>query len=216
MATFSPSPAPRRSSRLQHIGPSPSRIQRPHRLAATPSFINDSASVTSAMDIDDRASIMTDRSLSRIGGDVIFAKTDEISVSIYANLPLEVKQVLRTSGASAYPKMPLSFLIDYIRFQQRSILWRNRHSDRIRACNFRADVFCVATRSGVLCFLCSFRSDSNWLAQGNKGNTNVLHLFVSSGYEVASATVSHTCSPGLYARTWTNSCLSRWSDQVLG
>ena len=45
---------------------------------------------------------MTDRSLTRIGGDVIFAKTDEMSVSVYANLPLEVKQVLRTSGASVY------------------------------------------------------------------------------------------------------------------
>lgn len=50
------------------------------------------------MDVDERASIMTDRSLSRIGGDVLFAKTDEMSVSFYANLPLEVKQVFRTSG----------------------------------------------------------------------------------------------------------------------
>jgi nuclear pore complex protein Nup133 len=34
-----------------------------------------------------------------MGGDVLFAKTDEMSVLFYANLPLEVKQVLRTSGA---------------------------------------------------------------------------------------------------------------------
>jgi hypothetical protein len=102
MATFSPSPAPRRSSRLQNRATSPSRLQRPHRLAATPSFITDSSSVASAMDIDERSSIMTDRSLSRIGGDMLFAKTDEMSVSFYANLPLEVKQVLRTSGACAY------------------------------------------------------------------------------------------------------------------
>ncbi|CAA7271672.1 unnamed protein product [Cyclocybe aegerita] len=94
MATFSPSPAPRRSSRLNR-GASPTR--RNQRLAQTPTFITDTSSVASAMDIDERASIMTDRSLSRIGGDVLFAKTDEMSVLFYANLPLEVKQVLRTS-----------------------------------------------------------------------------------------------------------------------
>ncbi|KAF8964670.1 hypothetical protein BDZ97DRAFT_1660027 [Flammula alnicola] len=111
MATFSPSPAPRRSSRLQNRGNSPSRIQRPHRLAATPTFITDSSSVASAMDLDERGSIMTDRSLSRMGGDMIFAKTDEMSVSFYANLPLEVKQVLRTSD---FNKDPYSGEIDTI------------------------------------------------------------------------------------------------------
>ncbi|KAJ3516620.1 hypothetical protein NLJ89_g1011 [Agrocybe chaxingu] len=94
MATFSPSPAPRRSSRLNR-GASPTR--RNQRLAQTPTFIADTSSIASAMDIDERASIMTDRSLSRIGGDVLFAKTDEMSVLFYANLPLEVKQVLRIS-----------------------------------------------------------------------------------------------------------------------
>ncbi|KAH9484254.1 Nucleoporin nup132 [Psilocybe cubensis] len=98
MATFSPSPAPRRSSRLHTRGNSPVRSQRPHRLAAEPTLIlNDSNSVASAMDIDERSSLITDRSLSRIGGEMIFAKTEEMSVSFYANLPLEVKQVLRLS-----------------------------------------------------------------------------------------------------------------------
>lgn len=55
----------------------------------------------SGMDIDERASIITDRSLSRIGGDMLFAKTDEMSVLYYASLPLEVKQVLRVSGMYA-------------------------------------------------------------------------------------------------------------------
>ena len=50
------------------------------------------------MDVDDRSSVVTDFSLSKTGGDVLFAKTDEMSVSFYANLPLEVKQVLRISG----------------------------------------------------------------------------------------------------------------------
>ncbi len=98
MATFSPSPAPRRSSRLQNRGNSP--IKRINRPAATPSQLtNDTNSIASAMDIDERASTITDRSLSRMGVDMVFAKTDEMSVLFYASLPLEVKQVLRVSGA---------------------------------------------------------------------------------------------------------------------
>lgn len=98
MATFSPSPAPR--LRVQNHGNSP--IKRSHRLAATPSFTtNDANSTVSAMDVDERASTITDRSLSRIGGDILFAKTDEMSVLFYASLPLEVKQILRVSGTSA-------------------------------------------------------------------------------------------------------------------
>lgn len=97
MATFSPSPAPRRS-RLHNRGNSPIKwINRP---AATPSQLtNDTNSIASAMDIDERTSTITERSLSRMGGDVLFAKTDEMSVLFYASLPLEVKQVLRVSGA---------------------------------------------------------------------------------------------------------------------
>ena len=97
MATFSPSP-PRRSSRLHNRGNSP--IRRINRPAATPSQLsNDTNSIASAMDIDERASTITDRSLSRMGSDMVFAKTDEMSVLFYASLPLEVKQVLRVSGA---------------------------------------------------------------------------------------------------------------------
>ena len=102
MATFSPSPAPRRSSRLQTRGNSPTRSQRSLRLAQTSTLnqlVDGTNSVASGMDLDDRASIFTDKSLSRMGSDILFAKTDEMSVSFYANLPLEVKQVLRTSGA---------------------------------------------------------------------------------------------------------------------
>jgi len=100
MATFSPSPAPRRSTRLQTRATSPA-ARLPRRLAPAPTYhsISDAASVVSAMDVDERNSIMTDRSLSRIGGDVLFAKTNEMSVLFYATLPLEVKQVLRISGA---------------------------------------------------------------------------------------------------------------------
>jgi len=99
MATFSSSPAPRRASRLHTTRGNSPQPRRSHRLAATPSQLaNDTSSNISAMDIDERASIITDRSLSRMGGDMLFAKTDEMSVTFYASLPLEVKQVLRTSG----------------------------------------------------------------------------------------------------------------------
>ncbi|PPR00501.1 hypothetical protein CVT24_005524 [Panaeolus cyanescens] len=106
MATFSPSPAPRRSGRLQQnrVASPPSR--RPlapggssRALGQSSSYLfnSETNSVASAMDIDERASIFTDRSFSRLHGDAIFAKTDEMNVSFYASLPLEVKQVLRSS-----------------------------------------------------------------------------------------------------------------------
>ena len=98
MATFSPSPAPRRSSRLQLRGNSPLKRPPVGRQALSPQhFPNDTASNASAMDIDERGSAITEHS-SRVAGDFIFSKTLEMSVSFYANLPLEVKQVLRTSG----------------------------------------------------------------------------------------------------------------------
>ena len=101
MATFSPSPAPRRASRLQTRGNSPSRRPQVSRQALTPlHFPNDTASSASAMDVDERGSVVTEHNF-RVAGDSIFAKTAEMSVSFYANLPLEVKQVLRTAGASA-------------------------------------------------------------------------------------------------------------------
>ena len=101
MATFSPSPAPRHSSRLQTRGNSP--LKRSHIRQPTPLYFpNDAATNASAMDIDERGSAMSEQS-SRAASDFIFSKTQEMSVSFYANLPLEVKQVLRTSGASESP-----------------------------------------------------------------------------------------------------------------
>ena len=102
MATFSPSPAPRRSSRLQTRGNSPSRRPQIIRQVLTPHHgPNDTASNASAMDIDERASSTTDHSSRVVASDPIFSQTAEMSVSFYANLPLEVKQVLKTSGALA-------------------------------------------------------------------------------------------------------------------
>lgn len=108
MATFSPSPAPRRSTRPRTRGSSPSRRSQIIRQALTPlHFPNDTASNASAMDIDERGSTITEHS-SRVASDFIFSKTPEMSVSFYANLPLEVNQILRTSGASlAYDRPQL-------------------------------------------------------------------------------------------------------------
>ena len=101
MATFSPSPAPRHSSRLQTRGNSPLKRSQILRQPTPLHFPIDAASnaSASAMDIDERGSAISEQS-SRVASDFIFSKTQEMSVSFYANLPLEVKQVLRTSGAS--------------------------------------------------------------------------------------------------------------------
>ena len=102
MATFSPSPAPRYSSRQQTRGNSPLKRSQNFRQPTPLHFPNEAASNASAMDIDERGSAMSEQS-SRVANDLIFSKTQEMTVSFYANLPLEVKQVLRTSGASESP-----------------------------------------------------------------------------------------------------------------
>ncbi|CAK5277413.1 unnamed protein product [Mycena citricolor] len=99
MATFSPSPAPRRSLRHKQVVNSPPRRTRVagSRLA-TPraaSFANESVASVSIMDVD---SAVSDRSFSqRIGPDTIFAKSKELTVSFYASLPVEVKQILKNA-----------------------------------------------------------------------------------------------------------------------
>ncbi|KAJ6502530.1 hypothetical protein C8R45DRAFT_622368 [Mycena sanguinolenta] len=105
MASFSPSPTPRRSLRHRPLQNSPpKRTKVPGSRLATPSrgtpFGNDS--VASAMDVD---SVVSDRSfIQRPGVETIFAKSDELSVSFYASLPVEVKQILKNADfyADAY------------------------------------------------------------------------------------------------------------------
>ncbi|KAJ7285784.1 hypothetical protein C8J57DRAFT_1431461 [Mycena rebaudengoi] len=104
MATFSPSPTPRRSARHRQLQNSPPRRNKaPGSRLATPSratpFGNDS--IASAMDVD---SVHSDRSFQRQGIETLFAKSDEMSVSFYAHLPVEVKQVLKNADfyADAY------------------------------------------------------------------------------------------------------------------
>ncbi|KAJ7046830.1 hypothetical protein C8F04DRAFT_1227029 [Mycena alexandri] len=105
MASFSPSPTPRRSLRHRQLQNSPpKRTKAPGSRLATPSrgtpFGNDS--IASAMDVD---SVVSDRSyIQRAGAETLFAKSNELSVSFYAHLPVEVKQVLKNADfyADAY------------------------------------------------------------------------------------------------------------------
>ncbi|KAJ7940617.1 Non-repetitive/WGA-negative nucleoporin C-terminal-domain-containing protein [Mycena leptocephala] len=105
MASFSPSPTPRRSIRHRQLQNSPpKRTKAPGSRLGTPSratpFGNDS--IASAMDVD---SVVSDRSfIQRPSVETVFAKSDELSVSFYANLPVEVKQILKNADfyADAY------------------------------------------------------------------------------------------------------------------
>ncbi|KAH7871806.1 uncharacterized protein C8R40DRAFT_532912 [Lentinula edodes] len=103
MASFSPSPAPRRSSRLRgdarpnsptrriRVANSTSRLSTPNRNA-------DGTSVASLMDVDDgRSSVGSERGFAKTGVEHIFAKSDQVMVSFHANLPLEVTQILRNA-----------------------------------------------------------------------------------------------------------------------
>ncbi|KDQ60778.1 hypothetical protein JAAARDRAFT_190924 [Jaapia argillacea MUCL 33604] len=112
MASFSP--APRRSSRLtanRPAGQSPtaapgrrsragssratSRRVTPARALAQdrrPS-IQDDISMASGMDVDER----TPAPVERVKLDTVFAKSHELSIHFYANLPAEVKQVLKSA-----------------------------------------------------------------------------------------------------------------------
>src|SRR5882762_2195110 len=99
MASFSPSPAPRRTNR--HITPRPSGSSppvtsrrtrlgssRPTSRRATPArgppperlpYIHDGSSVTSGMDVDEGGSVVHGPSKS----ETLFAKSDELSVAFY-------------------------------------------------------------------------------------------------------------------------------------
>ncbi|GLB34911.1 putative non-repetitive/WGA-negative nucleoporin C-terminal [Lyophyllum shimeji] len=111
MATFSPSPAPRRSTRNRATAASP-----PRRIKVTGNVSSattsrratpvrqfertrptDNASVLSGMDVDEGGSTLSERINLRTGGETLFAKSDQLAVSFHAPLPLEVKQVLKNA-----------------------------------------------------------------------------------------------------------------------
>ncbi|KAG6898380.1 hypothetical protein C0992_009055 [Termitomyces sp. T32_za158] len=108
MATFSPSPAPRRSSRKKQPAATP-----PHRTRgafinttgrttsrlATPALNRpgDNGSIFSGMDVDESGSVLSERQNMRVAADILYAKSDQLAVSFYANLPVELKQVLKNA-----------------------------------------------------------------------------------------------------------------------
>jgi hypothetical protein len=79
----------------------------------------------SAMDVDE---VLPDSGLSSTG-ETIYAKTEEFSVSFYANLPVEVKQVLRNAGARFAFGLRLVTRLKTAkqcnRFLQNTVYWRN-------------------------------------------------------------------------------------------
>ncbi|KAF9013861.1 hypothetical protein BDQ17DRAFT_1320576 [Cyathus striatus] len=120
MATFSPSPAPKRSSRLRpQRGSSPprrtravpgsdatSRVVTPVQPMQSFPYISGNPTVAS-MDVDETGSSFGAN--PRLGGDVVFARSNEMLVTFYANLPVEVKQVLKNTD---FYKVPFIGAID--------------------------------------------------------------------------------------------------------
>ncbi|KAF9075250.1 hypothetical protein BDP27DRAFT_40146 [Rhodocollybia butyracea] len=98
MATFSPSPAPRRPRPRNNVQPtSPPRRLRVPSTNSRLNTPNRLSSVGSLMDIDDASSVVSERSHAKSALELVFAKSDQLTVSFYANLPLEVSQILRNA-----------------------------------------------------------------------------------------------------------------------
>ncbi|KAI0670336.1 Non-repetitive/WGA-negative nucleoporin C-terminal-domain-containing protein [Trametes maxima] len=114
MATFSPHP--RRAARYSSIGMSPSpprqgagrrtraggsvqpqsRFSTPARRTGNLGAVPDDESILSGsgMDVDDESSEVFERGLR---ADTVFSKSKEMTVTFYAQLPVEVKQALRNA-----------------------------------------------------------------------------------------------------------------------
>ncbi|OBZ75074.1 hypothetical protein A0H81_04263 [Grifola frondosa] len=111
MATFSPSPAPRRTAgRYSSHGPSPSpfpprrtrvggsgppsRFTTPIRQQEQASVRDDeSVEIVSSMDVDESSELIEYGPPT----ETIFAKSPELTATFYAHLPVEVKQALRNA-----------------------------------------------------------------------------------------------------------------------
>ena len=113
MATFSP--APRRTARYSvGMSPSPprqgpskrtrlgstqpqSRFSTPARRGNLPPVHDDDSIMSgSGMDVDEESSEIFERGLKT---ETVFSKSREMTVTFYAQLPVEVRQALRNAGA---------------------------------------------------------------------------------------------------------------------
>jgi len=54
------------------------------------------------MDVDETVLIRTEKGATRTYSEKIFAKSGELTISSYASLPVEVKEVLRNAGMDLY------------------------------------------------------------------------------------------------------------------
>ncbi|KAK2466879.1 hypothetical protein APHAL10511_001137 [Amanita phalloides] len=107
MTTLSPTPPPRRSVRARapmaspprraKVGSKPSsRLTTPVRALERSPF-PEHVSVVSGMDVDETRSNLSDRSIARYSHETIFARSDELTISFYANSPVEVKHILKNA-----------------------------------------------------------------------------------------------------------------------
>jgi hypothetical protein len=153
MATFSPSPTPRRTIRRLGGHSPPVKIgnSRPTSRFATPgirvsdrySAARDVASLTPGMDVDSVDTEWESRS------EIVFAKSDEMVVSFGANLPIEVKQVLRNTGTGNFAPFGSVATHLYCRLLQRALHWCDRHGDWVCPGRVNPDLFCMAIFSST-------------------------------------------------------------------
>ena len=118
MATSIPAATPRRSARSRPAVESPPRKLK----LATPvraSPFQENVSIASGMDIDELRSNISDRSISKSSHETVFARSDELTVSFYANSPVEVKHILRNAGTPS--NSPGAAPLNTRRFLQRCI-----------------------------------------------------------------------------------------------
>ena len=55
------------------------------------------------MDVDEASSIASERNFARSSGEITFSKSDELTVTLYAHLPVELKQTLISAGTHVIP-----------------------------------------------------------------------------------------------------------------
>lgn len=89
-------PSARYTGRSQQGSRAASRMSSVAPSRTTP-FADRMSRATSMMDVDGGGTVYAERSLTQ---DTVFARSDELVVSFYAQLPVEVKQVLKAAGTS--------------------------------------------------------------------------------------------------------------------
>lgn len=187
MATFSPSPAPRRSSRLRgdarpNSPPRRMRVANSTSRLSTPNRNADGTSVASLMDVDDgRSSVGSERGLAKTGVEHIFAKSDQVMVSFHANLPLEVTQILRNAGKQYTLHNMIHYHMSVVDF------YRDVYSGEIDTLTGFALVAsmktCFVWQHAMVCLPSSPPLHILNRQIGRQGNSYLLHLYLSLRFQ---------------------------------